>query len=438
MFSNTTIWKFFASVKLALFTLGCLAITSILGTIIPQKKNVEFYVQKYGAEVSTFFNLFDLTNMYTSWWFLALLGILSANLIVCSIDRFPVAWRLIKKDNLGIPMEKIEKIGISHHLSSGLPLAELTDKVNSSLSSKRWRFTHTDKDGTLLIFSQKTPWSRIGVYIVHLSILVIFAGAIYGQLTGFRGGIMLPELQSSNVVFPYEKDDPIPLDFEVRCDRFDIDFYSNGAPKLFRSRLIILKEGKIVEQKDIEVNDPLKFEGVTFYQSSYQAYRDFVFTVAEENQSNTAFTGEFQKEILWEEKNIRFGIINLESIRDRVTRIKIWFNDATNEPSQFWMNAGEEVRIERAEKTYLFSAKQRYATGLQVAKDPGVWVVYLGCGLMIIGLYIAFFMSHQRVWLICQNEGKKTTIDMRGTSNKNKAGFEKVFDELAESLRENL
>ena len=29
-------------------------------------------------------------------------------------------------------------------------------------------------------------------------------------------------------------------------------------------------------------------------------------------------------------------------------------------------------------------------TGLQVAKDPGVWVVWLGCTLMMVGIYVAF------------------------------------------------
>ncbi|HAY40073.1 MAG TPA: cytochrome c biogenesis protein ResB, partial [Desulfobacteraceae bacterium] len=40
---------------------------------------------------------------------------------------------------------------------------------------------------------------------------------------------------------------------------------------------------------------------------------------------------------------------------------------------------------------------QRYYTGLQVTSDPGVWVVYAGFIMMIIGCFITFFMSHQRL-----------------------------------------
>ena len=43
-------------------------------------------------------------------------------------------------------------------------------------------------------------------------------------------------------------------------------------------------------------------------------------------------------------------------------------------------------------------------TGLQVAKDPGVWIVWLGCTLMMAGyLYVAFFMSHRRIWVRIEN-----------------------------------
>ncbi len=102
------------------------------------------------------------------------------------------------------------------------------------------------------------------------------------------------------------------------------------------------------------------------------------------------------------------------------------------------MNTGEKVKVNREDRTYLFAAKQRYATGLQVAKDPGVWFVYVGCGLMLLGLYMAFFMSHKRIWLIVNETENKTSIFISGTTNKNKAGFEKIFNELEESLRKNL
>ena len=49
----------------------------------------------------------------------------------------------------------------------------------------------------ILYFGQKGKFSRTGVYLVHLSILVIFAGAIIGSQLGFKGSVMIPELKST-------------------------------------------------------------------------------------------------------------------------------------------------------------------------------------------------------------------------------------------------
>jgi len=74
---------------------------------------------------------------------------------------------------------------------------------------------------------------------------------------------------------------------------------------------------------------------------------------------------------------------------------------------------------------------EKYYTGLQVAKDPGVWVVWLGCTLMVIGICMAFFMSHKRIWVRVENN----RLVMGGSASKNPAGFEPVFLDLAEKLK---
>jgi cytochrome c biogenesis protein len=69
-----------------------------------------------------------------------------------------------------------------------------------------------------------------------------------------------------------------------------------------------------------------------------------------------------------------------------------------------------------------------------VTKDPGVWIVWVGSGLMIFGLIISFFFSHQRVWIrIPKGSGRE--IILAGSTNKNKVGFEKTFNHLIEGVR---
>jgi cytochrome c biogenesis protein len=76
----------------------------------------------------------------------------------------------------------------------------------------------------------------------------------------------------------------------------------------------------------------------------------------------------------------------------------------------------------------------RYFTGLQVSQDPGVWVVYAGFILMIIGIYITFFMSHQQICVEVVSRGNESRITVSGTSNKNKLGMQKKVAKLAERL----
>jgi len=73
-------------------------------------------------------------------------------------------------------------------------------------------------------------------------------------------------------------------------------------------------------------------------------------------------------------------------------------------------------------------------TGLQVAKDPGVWVVWVGCFLMVIGVYAAFFMSHRRIWVRIQNG----TVTVGGNASKNQASFLLYLDGLVDKIKTNL
>ena len=76
----------------------------------------------------------------------------------------------------------------------------------------------------------------------------------------------------------------------------------------------------------------------------------------------------------------------------------------------------------------------RFYTGLQVNRDPGVWIVYCGFILMIIGCYITFFMSHQRICIEVTQSGKKSRVTVSGTSNKNKVGMRTRIRKLSRKL----
>ncbi|HXV21468.1 MAG TPA: cytochrome c biogenesis protein ResB, partial [Desulfuromonadales bacterium] len=85
----TALWDFFCSLKLTIITLILLAATSIIGTVVQQGRTPQEYLQVYSESTFRLFETLGFFDMYHSWWFLALLGLFSINLIACSIKRFP-------------------------------------------------------------------------------------------------------------------------------------------------------------------------------------------------------------------------------------------------------------------------------------------------------------------------------------------------------------
>lgn len=436
MKKENSIWDFFASVKLALIILSLLATTSIVGTIIPQNKPLQWYAQEYGGNLVQLFKILDIPDMYGSWWFLALLGLLSTNLIVCSIDRFPDVWQQMKADGLDTPFTRLEKMGRKKEWRSSSSLPETVLEVGAKLSRSGWKSSSRSSDGETLLFAQKGAWSRTGVYVAHTSILVIFIGAIIGELYGFKGNVMIPETEQTGKIYTSDGAQTIDLGFTVRCDSFSLELYPGGRPKKYKSVLTILENGKELFQAPIEVNSPLKYRGVTFYQASYEGYQDFMIKVTNKTSGNskTAIVP-FREQGEWPQEGLTFGVINADEMGQSISRLKVWFSDSKGAPSVFWLKDGESATVERESGTYLLSIKQMYATGLQVSKDPGVWVVYIGCGLMLLGLVIAFFMAHQRIWLFLKEEESGTSILFTGSANKNRVGFEKIFNDLAEIIK---
>jgi cytochrome c biogenesis protein len=439
MKKKNSFWEFFSSVKLALFCFFTLAIASIVGTIIPQKESPDLYIQKYGESTAEIFRLLNIPDMYNSWWFVSILSLFSINLIVCSIDRLPTVWKLVTMDNLATKPGRLEKMLPRMRFGSSKPMQEITAEMEQTLNGAGWKPSRREIEGGILFFSQKTPWVRFGVYIVHLSILVIFAGAIIGTLFGSKGSIMIREKSIVPYFYQFGSLEQKPLGFDLRVNDFTLTYYDTGAPKEFRSDLTVIDNGQEVLNKSIVVNDPLDYKGYTFYQSSYQSYDEYWVTIQDQNTGlRKTFLARPGVELKWREAGVTFGIVNLmQPDRWGRYRLKIWFSDGKGEPSVFWLDKETLVSVERQDTAYAFKSEQLFSTGLQVAKDPGVWPVYIGCTLMLLGLIVAFFLSHKRVWVYIYEEESKTKLLIAGSSNKNKVGFESMFDTLIEKLEDN-
>jgi cytochrome c biogenesis protein len=443
---STSVWDFFCSLKLTLFLLISLALTSIIGTILPQGALPPEYVASISPTKLQIYSKFGFFDMYHSWWFIALLYVFSLNLVSCSIKRLPHVFKFISEPTLVLGEGTRNSFALKKELTFSGTVEQGKERLAAFLGKEFSSPVIMEQHGEYHLFAQKTAWCRLGVYVVHFSILVIFVGAIIGSLAGYKGYVTIVEGTSVNA-FQKQNGQQMPLGFEVLCEKFNVDFYATGAPKEFRSILTVRENGKPVpgySQVKVIVNEPMTYKGITFYQSSYgQASEGSEHFISVTPRNGGAA----------EKLTVREGVA--VTLKDG-TVFKLL--EATQEVRQFAPGfSGPAARIEVTPKGksplvfiafknfpevnaqrgdalifgYEGSSAKQY-TGLQVANDPGVWVVWLGCALMVIGIGVAFFMSHKRIWVVVT----KGHARMYGNASKNQAAFQMQFEDISEKFKE--
>ncbi len=437
---HSPIFNFFASVRLTVTVLLTLAATSVFGTVIPQNQNMDAYLHTYGRNLYRLFSVLDMFDMYHSWWFQLLLTLLAINIIVCSLERMPAAWKIVVKPPVFNPSRfsnaAFQRQVAIFSLDAARPVLEKA----LSRSIGRTRFEQTSQGYWL--WSEKGRWTRMGVYIVHLSVVFLLAGGLIGSFWGFDGAVNIPEGESVKSVRVSNSGKSIPLDFEVRCDKFSVSFYDSGAPSEYRSTLTILEKGVPVLTRDVIVNDPLRYKGVNLFQSSYGSlpsqnlvlsftsratgmeYREKIApgqTVSIPEGLGSFTITAFNKDYQYKGHEIGDAFVGMltppaGSPVEVVLPVKF--------PSFDKMRKGDVV-------VAIDETETRYYTGLQVTSDPGVWVVYSGFLLMIAGCIVTFFMSHQQVCIEVRMDEKIGGAVIRGIANKNKIGIQNKIDAVA-------
>jgi len=434
------VWRFLASVKLALITLFLLASTSIIGTLIKQGQEADYYVREYGANLARLFETLYITDMYSSWWFVALLSLFAVNLLVCSFERLPGVWRLMVMDNLDIDPRQLEKMGCSHKTGTRLPASVAADRIQQLLARAGWKnHRRRNLEESFLLFAQKGAWTRIGVYIVHLSILVILSGVMIGTFFGFQAYVFIPEGRATSSIFLRESKQPVPLGFELQCDRFEKTYYANGMVKEYRSDLTVFDpEREAPYQKSIIVNDPLSYQGLTFYQGDAYPMEEYLIRIRNRaTDQEQSFRVPPEREVDWQGTSVSFRVAELKLDQDgAVQQARIKFSaDSGTEPTDVWIKNKDTVTIRESGEEFTVSFRQYFSTLLLVTRDPGVLIVYFGCILMVVGLAVSFFTSHRRIWvMVTSRAGQDSLILASGNANKNKPAFEQRFQNLLDDI----
>ena len=266
----TIINDFLASVTLAISLLIALAATSIIGTVVLQKGQPEQYMSEYGPGMYKFFQFLALDDMYRSWWFLTLLVVLMVNITLCTIRRIPRAWQLMTRSPTLLDEGLFRRMKQRGSVRRGVEPDEAVDKAGEVLSKHFGKFKEDRDSDSVTLYVNKGGYGRMGAYVVHLSIILLGIGAVYGGIMGFKGFVGIVEGQTIDQVPIRGKNSVIQLPFAVRNDDFQVVYYpGTQQPKDYYSDLVVLRNGVEVDKKRIEVNHPLIIDGIYFYQSSY-------------------------------------------------------------------------------------------------------------------------------------------------------------------------
>jgi cytochrome c biogenesis protein len=425
------LYDFFSSVKLAIFLLLTLAVTSIVGTIIEQQQDPEKYLREYGETTYKILKFLGFTDVYHSWWYITLLTLLAVNLIVCSIKRLPKIWKVAMKPRKTLPPGYEKGLKISNTITLNANISELKEKLIEVLKSYRYKAeVSLENDREVHIFADKNVFSRFGVYIVHLGVLIVLIGGLTTALFGFRGYMNLAEGTKSNLVSFFSGPKIIELPFYVRCNNFKIDFYPSGMPKAYISDLSIIENGKEVLRKTIKVNDPLKYEGIYFYQASYGQGEAFLKIVSKSGQRivGVAFG---QPVKLGENTYLRIVSIDGNTMTIGIEFIRNGkVQPGVIKPFVLYKIPGTDKSVA------MVDFKPVFYTGLQVSKDPGTWIVWTGSTILILGLIVAFFIPHRRVWArIEKKEENRARLIIGGLANKGSEGLATEIEEVLGVLK---
>ena len=466
------VWKFFASVKLSIILLLSLAATSIIGTLIPQNENLALYYREYGRFLFSIFNALDIFDMYHSWWFRFLLVLLTVNIIVCSIDRLSSTWKIIFVNFPRFSISRFKKLSSKKEFTVNRK-PEYLEKIYALFSFGLFARTVVEHTETgFCIFAEKWRLSRLGVYIVHLSVLLLLFGGLTGSIFGFEGFVNIPEGKTVSSIILKKTGQKHKLDFSIRCDDFSISFYDSGAPQEYLSRLTILddkpddkKENKKpVLTKDVIVNDPLRYKGINIYQSSYGQLSPKAITlkfISKKTEKKYMIKTILGQKVVLPEAGGTFVLADyIKSANFRGHKIGEAFAGTLSRPNQDQpdKNQPDKNRTDQDQKNekiniilpihfpdfdkmrkgdFIISVadyKFQYYTGLQVTRDPGVLIVYAGFIIMIAGCFITFFMCHQRFCIEVTGNKNKSRVMVAGFSNKNKIGMENRVKKISERL----
>lgn len=391
-------WRYFISLKLTFILLGLISVGAVIGMFFDQTVSYDEFYQNRSTEGfgGFFLDYFELYDAFHSWWFSLAILLLALNLIACSIERLPRIYfdymrpRSFLTDRRLLGLNLKQQFKVDNLLKAqSLVLRYLPKKTASVNISGRYYY-----------YCEKQGIARFGVYVVHVALLIIMFSSIYATQNGVDGHFMIEEGEKARFItakgaggvnYTYD------LGFYVGCDDFRLRTFVDNSPMEFESDLYISLDG--LQRKNaqrVRVNEPLSFQGFTFYQSNYRPIlSEKVVQIEIDEQGHKSY----HRVGLNSPIKLASGItLVVEKIYDdfaglgQALKVRELGKDTFFHIFRRYPEYDERVRKSSYSLVFL-DTDQRYATGLSVGKVPGISIIFFGFMLLIVGLYMCFFMN---------------------------------------------
>jgi cytochrome c biogenesis protein len=432
----------FGNVLFAVCLFVVWGIFTVIGVIVEQGLEPSAYFDSYAAPIARAIVRLGFDNIYHSYWYVGIIGLILLSLTVCTFKRV-IPARLPP-----LRPVKIDKIQLNAQVSVPGAVADVRRKVDAFFRKRGWQVRERTFDGAEWIFADKFNWARRGVLVAHLGFVIITAGATIYWATGFAGETAIVTGQSVEIPRTHAL---------IRLDNFSYKIQpiaTKGGmvyqPIDYVSHVTVTGNDGKAKSETIRVNRPIDIDGTLYYQASYGfAMRFDVFHNGKRVDAlsdRTLMEGE-ALDIPGTPKTVQYS--RFVPTVDRVTgqpgpdprvndpaAVLNLFNagsplGAALVPLQTWIDLGGGWRI--VPHQYLMY------TGLQYRYDPGAVLVGIGAFVLLAGLVISFYFLPARLYVrVDGGEGEETTVGIAATTVKGYDIYERQFGELTAALEGSL
>ena len=413
-----------SSLKIAILLLFLIAISCAAGTFIPQQEPDQFYYDNFnndpflGLINGNILILFELNHVYTSYWFLILLTWLGLALAVCSFRRqLPILKSALNWIDYKSPRQ-IAKLSVAQTIKTNDPSKSL-EKLSINLKKEGWNVRETDGR----IAARKGVIGRLGPILIHLGLILLMIGATYGSLNGKTLERFMAPGRSIDLLNNNEE-----KGLTIKLLKFQIERDPQGRTEQYRSIVKVIEPNGNNEEKEISVNSPLRYKGLTLYQADWSLA---AITIQIDNSPKLQIPiksipelGEQTWGTIIPTQKDGEGQILL-TVSSELGPVTIYDNDGTRLTN---ISINKEAKVKN---TLIKIINVIPSSGLLLKRDPGVPFVYTSFAIILLGGSLSI-ISTKKIWLL--HEKEQSIIYIGGLSNRNLSGLSKELPKFISFL----